>query len=103
MSTPEGLIQSAICDYLALKKYFFFRSNTTPIFSEGRFRRMGKYAKTGVSDIILVKDGIFHGIEVKRAGGTLSASQKAFKAELEAAGGRYEVVTSIDDVIKCGL
>ena len=101
----ESDIQLAICDYLSVRKHFFWRSNTTPIFDSkrGTFRRMPKYAISGVPDVILVKDGTFIGLEVKRPTGQISASQALFKERLERSGGRYHIVTSIDDVQKLGL
>ena len=52
----ETDIQKAICDYLALKGYFFWRSNNTPIFDakRGRMRAMPKYAMKGLPDICLI-------------------------------------------------
>lgn len=99
----EKDIQLAICDYLAYKGHFFWRQNTNPIFSEGRFKSMPKHSKTGVPDIILVKAGIFVGLEVKRPKGKQSENQEIFQRGLERAGGKYYLVTSLDDVIKIGL
>ena len=99
----ETDIQISICDYLALKRYFFWRQNTIPVFSEGRFRRMPAYSKNGVPDIILVHKGRFIGLEVKIPKGKQSESQEMFQKELEDAGGQYHIVTSIDDVEALGL
>ena len=103
MPDLERNIQLTICDYLALKKYFFWRQNTNPIFADGKFRAMPKYSKNGVPDIILVKNGIFIGLEVKRPKSKQSENQLLFQEELEKAGGKYAVVTSLDDVINLGL
>ena len=99
----EKEIQLAICDYLSYRGHFFWRQNTMPVFSEGKFRSMPKYSKNGVPDIILIKDGIFIGLEVKRPSGRLSEQQIAFQEEVTKAGGKYYVVTSIDDVQTIGL
>lgn len=99
----EKEIQLAICDYLSLKKHFFWRQNTMPVFDHGKFYAMPKYSKNGVPDIILVKDGIFYGLEVKRPKGKPSDKQIEFKEGLEKAGGKYFVVTSLQDVIDIGL
>jgi hypothetical protein len=98
---PETLIQGAICDYLALKKYFFWRNNTTPIYNKelGCFRAMPKYSKNGVSDIILFKDGKVWFLEVKASNGKLSESQLDFQKGCILNGINYEVVKSIDDVV----
>lgn len=52
----ESDIQRAICDCLALKKHFFWRQNTTPIFDPTKktFRKMPKYSLKGVPDIIVL-------------------------------------------------
>lgn len=94
----------AICDYLALKRYFFWRSNNIPVFSNDRYRAMPKYAKNGVPDILLIKDGTFYGLEVKRPqGGVQSSTQREFQEGLEKVGGKYYLVSSIDDVQSIGL
>ncbi len=107
MKEKESGIQSAICDYLAYRNVFFWRQNTAPTISKGKdgwaFRRMPKHSRRGVPDIIVVKQGQFIGLEVKRPGTSQSPEQKAFQADLEAAGGRYCVVRSIDDVQAMGL
>lgn len=102
----EKEIQLAICDYLALKKYFFWRQNTTPIWDgkDGAFRAMPKYSMRGVADIILIgKGGFIVFIEVKRKGGKLSEYQEVFKALCEKWGATYIVANSLDDVINAGL
>ncbi len=101
----ESGIQSAICDYLALKRHFFWRQNTAPAFDwkSKQFRRMPKHAMNGVPDIILIHDGLFVGIEVKSATGRQSPGQVEFENAVKGAGGRYYVVRSVSDVIKIGL
>jgi hypothetical protein len=104
----EADIQNSICDYLALKKHFFWRQNNTPT-SEIRngkriFRKMPKYAIKGVPDIILIGEvGQFIGLEVKQKGKYLSKEQKEFKEKLEKSGGEYYLVRSIEDVQEIGL
>ena len=102
----EKEIQLAICDYLALKHYFFWRQNTSPIFDKasGFYRPLPKYAMRGVSDIILIgKKGFVVFIEVKRQAGKLSEHQEAFKMLCDKWGATYLVVTSLDDIISYGL
>jgi hypothetical protein len=43
------------------------------------------------------------GLEVKTAKGKISDVQQEFARALEAAGGRYEIVRNLDDVIALGL
>jgi len=99
----EKEIQLAICDYLALKKYFFWRQNVVPIFEKGHFRPMPKYSKNGVPDIILINKGYFWGLEVKQPKGKQSENQKIFEDGVKKAGGHYYIVTSLDDIIALGL
>jgi len=103
----ESDIQTAICDYLSLKKYFFWRQNTSPTVQitgdKWHFRRMSKYAMKGIPDIIIIKEGKFIGLEVKTSVGVISQNQKEFKFGCENAGGEYYIVKSIDDVTKLGL
>jgi len=101
----ETDIQRVICDYLAAKKHFFWRTNTTPIFdpTRQRFRAMPKYALAGVPDIIVIKDGWFIGLEVKTRKGRQSAAQKDFEKRCKEAGGEYWVVRCVEDVQSIGL
>ncbi len=106
MKQLEKEIQLAICDYLALKKYMFWRQNTVPIWdAKGQFfRGMPKYALRGVPDIILIKKGgtvIF--IEVKRQGAKLSEAQEEFKARCAQMKAVYIIAYSLDDIIRAGL
>ena len=98
----EKDIQMLICDYLFVRGYFFWRNNTTGLFdprTQG-FRNKPKYAINGVPDIILVKDGIFIGLEVKRPKAKQSDAQATFQKNLEAVGGQYHLVYSLSDVSK---
>jgi hypothetical protein len=103
----ESNIQRTICDYLALKRYFFWRQNTAPAVQKTgdhwAFRRMPPYSMKGVPDIILIDGGHFVGLEVKTPTGRQSPEQKEFQRRLTAEGGSYHVVRSVDDVIALGL
>lgn len=102
----ESAIQAAICDYLALKKLFFWRQNTAPTFdkTKGVFRAMPKYAMKGVADIIVITDGGFAVfLEVKRPKGKQSEDQKLFEERCKKIGCEYYVVTSVDKVKELGL
>ena len=59
----ESQIQSAVCDYLAYRRLFFWRQNNAPAVNKRdgawSFRRMPKHSRRGVPDIIVVKDGGF--------------------------------------------
>jgi hypothetical protein len=92
---------------LALRRHFFWRQNTAPAVNKSKdgwsFRRMPKHSRRGVPDIIVIKDGQFIGLEVKRPGTYQSPEQNVFEKDVSAAGGRYHVVRSIDDVVAIGL
>ena len=105
MSTPEGEILAAICDYLELKRYFFYRNNNAPIFDATKkiFRKMPKHTMRGIPDIVVIRDGKYVGLEVKSKTGKQSPFQKDFQQLLEENGGKYAIVTSIDDVMAIGL
>lgn len=98
----------SICEYLEWKRHFFWRQNSSGSFYKGedgsrQFRKPPKFAKNGVPDIIVIKNGIFIGLEVKQKTGRQSEAQKEFESGLVAAGGMYNVVTSIEDVQALGL
>jgi hypothetical protein len=105
MATPEGLVLASICEYLALKGYFFSRTNNAPIFEKSRqvFRALPKYTRKGWPDICLIHKGVFYGVEVKSEKGVLSPEQKLLGKEIEQNGGRYVVARSIKDVQAHGL
>jgi hypothetical protein len=69
---------------------------------KGIYRAMPKYAMHGVLDIIAIQNGKFIGLEVKSERKS-SQAQLAFCLLVQAAGGRYHVVRSIDDVRELGL
>jgi hypothetical protein len=101
----ESNIQNSICEYLSYKKHFFWRNNTTGVFDPVRktFRSKPKYALNGVPDIIVIRDGFFIGLEVKKAKTYQSKDQKEFERKCKDAGGEYYVVRSIKDVQDIGL
>lgn len=101
----EKDIQLGICEYLEIKRHFFWRQNTVGMFDKGKdtFRSLPKYAKAGVPDIIVIRNGVFIGLEVKRPGGKQRPSQVEFQEGVERAGAKYFVVASITDVINIGL
>ena len=103
MNPKETEIQKSICEYLSYRKVMFWRQNTNPIFADGKFHSMPKYSLRGVPDIIVIKDGQFWGLEVKRPKNKQSEHQIEFQKQCEAHGGKYFVVTCIEDVQAIGL
>lgn len=101
----EAQVQNAICEYLDIKRYFFWRANTVGLYDAKKdtFRSPSKYSMQGIPDIIVIKNGIFIGLEVKRPGGKQRESQAKFQKGIERAGGKYFIVESITDVMNIGL
>ena len=101
MESPGGLkesdLQKQILDYLAWKRIFHYRNNSGAfVDSQKHFYRLGAL---GSPDIICVIGGQYVGIEVKAPNGKPSDHQKEFQKQLEAAGGRYVLAYSLEDVM----
>lgn len=100
----ESEILKEICEWLFSNGYFFWRANNTPQLGrfgangEVRFRSLPKYTPRGVPDIICLHKGKFIGLEVKRPGMQLSTHQVGFGVRVALAGGKYEVVHSLEEV-----
>ncbi len=58
----------------------------------------GPFGTHGVSDLIACKNGQVIFIEIKIPGGKLSNHQLKFKEEIESHGGKYIIVTEIEDL-----
>jgi hypothetical protein len=68
-----------------------------------QMRRLPKYTMKGLHDIIIIKQGQFVGLEMKRPRTYQSPEQKGFERELMDVGGQYAAARSIDDVQALGL
>ena len=103
MKETEAQIQKAIMQWGQYKKVLMHRINVigTPLHKDGLTVYRPSTNK-GMADIhaTLIVEGIPVSVwlEVKTKKGKLSANQKAFQESIEAAGGYYYVVRSIDDV-----
>ncbi len=94
----ESAIQAQILQYLTLKGIFHYRNNSGGFKdANNHFYRFGAL---GSPDIICVVKGQFVGIEVKASGGKQSDHQISFQKRLEAAGGRYLLIYSLEDLIE---
>jgi hypothetical protein len=92
----ETAIVNACITLLTLKKIFHYRNNTGALATaKGGFIRFGA---VGSPDIVAVINGVYHAIEVKTVTGRQSDNQKAFQARLEAAGGVYWLIRSVDEL-----
>ena len=95
----ESELQQSILQYLALKRIFHYRNNSGALAGEHKGKRwFVRFGTVGSPDIVCVINGQFVGIEVKAPNGKQSEHQKEFQERLEAAGGRYLVAHSLDDV-----
>lgn len=63
-----------------------------------KLKAMG--TKPGVPDLILVRDGHFYGLELKRENGRLSRAQVAAHQELAEAGATVVVAYGLDEAIR---
>jgi hypothetical protein len=63
-----------------------------------RLRRMG--LRSGVADLVIVKDGRVYFLEMKRRLGKQSANQLEFEADAIRAGAEYAVAHSFDEALK---
>lgn len=102
-SVLERDILNDVCQWLKLNNFFFWRSNNIPVFGMNNggkmtFRSMPKHSMKGVPDIIVIREGMFIGVEVKRPKAKLRPDQHIFKALCEVNGGQYHVVYSMEDI-----
>jgi len=93
----EKEIQKQILEYLQLKRIFHFRNNVGAGMMGKRFVRFGI---PGAPDIFALKNGMLYGIEVKRPGSKQSPLQKEFGDKMNANGGVYRVIFSLDQVLE---
>lgn len=99
----ETDIQKAICDYLKAHGYFFWREGNQRRVINGR-HLTSAFEINGKPDIFVFDGAMTIALEVKTKKGKLSESQKEFKRRWEIAPIRvYEIVRSVDDVIRFGL
>lgn len=100
MSTPEGNVLNAVCEYLHLRGYFFFRLNNVGVFDPVKkvHRSLPKWSIRGVPDLLIVWKGQVFFIEVKAPKGIQSPEQKAFEAMIEENDCDYHLVRSVDDI-----
>src|SRR3972149_6120481 len=109
----ETALLLEICDWLKREGFFFWRSNNIPAGGRtfGTFRALPKYTPRGLPDIMIGCEGVFIGLEVKRAGsdtereangrairaGKLTPDQAEWGAALSLNGGKYACVRSLQD------
>lgn len=97
----EHEVQSAIIDWLKMKRIFYWRSNTGAFAGTHNGKtRFVRFGKKGSPDIFVVIHGQIIGIEVKGDQGFQSQVQKEFEVEFTRAGGKYLLCFSLDDAIR---
>jgi hypothetical protein len=99
----EKDIQRQICEWLQLKKYFFWRANNIPVFGKNNagartFRSLPKFTPRGLPDIMLINKGKFVAIEVKRPGAKLRPEQAEFGMKCVSNGVSYITATGIENL-----
>ena len=99
----EAQIQKAIMQWGGYKRILMHRINVigTPLHKDGLtvYRPSTNKGMADIHATVLVEGiPVSVWLEVKTKKGKLSANQKAFQESIEAAGGFYYVVRSIDDV-----
>ncbi len=98
---PEGAIQREVFKHLkerGVKGVFAFH-----VPNGGKRRASSQHAllglTAGVPDVILIRGGIAHALELKRMSGKLSLSQVAVHAQLRAAGVETYVAYGVNDAL----
>lgn len=87
MRQPESIIKSDIKKALAERGAYF-----APV-------AQGSFGKPGDPDMVVCYRGLFIGIEVKTAAGSMRPIQKRRMKEIRAAGGVYALPRSVEDAM----
>lgn len=95
--TPEGEIKHIICEWLSIRKCFFWIQQAGKI--PGRINK-SKYLRNGISDILGIWKGQMLAIEVKVLGNKPTEEQKNFIKDVNESGGIGFIAYSLDDVMK---
>lgn len=109
MNREEDHIQMAIVQYLEIRKHFYFsipneaigagKNEVQAKIRGHRLKLMGR--RPGVADLFVSWNfGVVSFLEVKSLMGSQSSAQKAFEKEITKRGIRYDVVRSVDDVMR---
>ena len=67
----------------------------------GRMARLKKMGlRSGVADLVFIKDGLVYFLEMKRPGGKWSVAQQLFAGDCYLVGARYAIAYSFDEAVK---
>tara|TARA_E500000178_G_C16981491_1_gene736011 strand:+ start:492 stop:839 length:348 start_codon:yes stop_codon:yes gene_type:complete len=94
----EAQIQKAIMEFLRFQRIQCWRINTVGI-PDGRGAFRFNNEMRGMADICLIFRGLSVWMEVKNSTGRQSPNQKEFQRQVEAAGGFYFLVRSVEDAV----
>jgi Holliday junction resolvase len=96
----ENQIEELILQYLTKLGWFAWKNPTSGYFDKSRGvmrRHTSRFAITGASDIIAIKNGVVIFLEVKTKMGRQTSNQKEFQKRLELRKGNYAIVRSVED------
>ncbi len=100
LEPKESEIENACLHYFSAQGLFIWKNPRAGFFDakRGAFRKhISPFAINGSPDAIIVKNGVFVGIEFKTKAGRLSDAQNQFAERLRKAKGLYFVCRSLDD------
>jgi len=96
--TPEKHIEKTCLEILNKNGFFAWKLFDNTRSENGIHRGAQPFQIRGQSDAIAIKDGRTWFIEFKTSIGKQSTFQKAFQAKIEAQGGLYLLVRSVDEM-----
>lgn len=100
----EDAIQAAVVLHLAVRKMpgvVAFAIPNGGLRSKPEAARMkATGTRPGAPDLVIVKDGRFHGLEIKTERGRVSSAQETMMAELQAAGALVSVAHGLDEALE---
>lgn len=96
----ESQVLDAVCQYLDVMGFFFFRVNNNAVYDTKRevFRKHPKWAVKGVPDVVVMTNGKVVFVEVKTPKGVLSVDQRAFREMCKQERVPYHVVRCVADI-----
>jgi len=89
--TPEGRIKADVKQALTQLGWF--------VFNVAQFNKRGYSVHCGISDLIAVGYARVLFMEIKTDTGKQSSAQREFMAQVQAHGGEYYVIRSLDELL----
>ena len=97
--TNTNELTKDVIDWIILNGGMAWRSNNGGHWNESRQRFISGNTTAGAPDVNSVIKGIYHGFEIKSKNDKVSPAQLIFKDKVEKAGGKYIIVTDIQQII----